>query len=164
MSTPVAPALPIYKSTEVFVYEKSDMIDPRADDYVEMLEEMVNEIANRLNKAFDTNDYIEYFHRKHNDDSMFNGVATHYFKINDQIQVQISNEFYQYEDGLSKMTKWSVLFQYVYFNYDAYHIASPIVDCFTCEAERDIHDFHNHVLFEYHESMDEACEDYRNDV
>jgi len=139
------PKLPIYKSTEVFVYNKSRLIDPNYTNYIDTLDNLVNEIASQLNNTFESNAYIEYFHYKHGH-GILSDIAAHCFEINGQIKVQINNEFYQYKEDNVEMTKWSVLFQFIYFNYDAYHTACPIVDCFICEAERNIHNIHDNII------------------
>lgn len=160
--------LPIYKSFEVFVYEKAEFIDPKSSYYVGELDDLVDTIAERLNTTFHTAESIEYFHRKGVNGTgfgIFDGVATHYFEIKNEIQVQISNDFYRYTDNNVEMTKWSVLFQFIYFNYDAYHTATPIVDCFLSEADRSIHELHNKLLSDYIEDMREAHDDdYSNNI
>jgi hypothetical protein len=163
----VLPKLPIYNTVEVFVYDQAEFMKKHASAYINELDTFVDQIAERLNTVFETTAEVEYYQRKGllgTGFGIFEGIANHFFEIPNELRLQISNEFYSYTDNNVQMSKWSVMIQVIYHNYDAYHTASPVIDCFLSEVDNGIHELHNIMLADYKMDRAEECEDYSNDV
>jgi len=160
------PKLPIYTTVETFVYENADFMEKHASAYINELDTFVDQIAERLNTVFEATAEVEYYQRKGllgTGFGIFEGIANHFFEIPNEIRVQISNEFYSYTDNDIQKSKWSVIFQVIYHNYDAYHTACPVIDCFLSEVDRGIHEMHNIMLNDYKIDMLQEREDYSDD-